>query len=175
MGEHPSVARATQILQTASNGGLREVVRYWLEVHPRDRLPTRADFDPVQVPQALRNIALTDVERDPLRFRVRLMGTEVVQAFGRDFTGGYLDEAIPGFEGSVVQRQRIEVAVTGLPGHYHGYGSVPFKLDFAPIERVYLPFAEDGRTVDMILSMTIYMAKPPAGGGPRRSDAALRT
>lgn len=165
MDTNASFARAGEILRIAGNEALRDVLRYWLEIHPRDRLPARADFDPVRVPRALRNVALTDVERDPWRFRVRLMGTAVVQAFGRDFTGRYLHEAIEGFEGSHIQRHRIEVAETGLPSYRHGFGTIPFKLDFAPIERIYLPFADDGRTVDVILSMTIYMAGEPAGRG----------
>lgn len=166
MDGHPSLARAAEILRSAQNPRLRDLVGYWCRIHPGTRLPARRDFDPVQVPQALRSIALTDVEHDPWRFRVRLMGTAVVQAFGRDFTGRYLHEALDGFEQSYVYSQRVEVAGSGLPRYHHGYGTLPFKLDFAPIERVYLPFADDGTTVDVILSMTVYLAKPAIGADP---------
>jgi hypothetical protein len=162
MTEHPSVARAHEILAIAQAAPLRAVLQYWLAIHPRDRLPSRSGFDPSEVPAALGGMVLTAVERDPFRFRIRLMGTAVVQAFGKDHTGKYLDEALPGVRETVIHTDRVRVAETGLPSYLHGEASTPFKLDFAPLERVYLPFASDGRTVDMILSMMIYVARNSA-------------
>lgn len=160
MDEHPSVARAREILQVARNDELRALLRYWLAIHPRTGLPGRAAFDPLEVPRALPSLVLTDVERDPFRFRVRLMGTAIVAAFGRDFTGRYLHEVLAGFERDYSYLHRVEVAETGLPNYRHGDPAMPFKLDFAPLERVYLPFAADGRQVDMILAMAVYLAPP---------------
>lgn len=162
MDEHPSVARGAEILASIRDGTMRDLMRYWLRIHPGTQLPARRDFDPAAVPQALRSISLTDVERDPWRFRLRLMGTSVVQAFGRDFTGQYLHEALEGFERSYTYTHRVEVAESGLPSYRHGFGTLPFKLDFAPIERIYLPFASDGAAVDVILGMTVYLV-PDSG------------
>ncbi len=159
MDDHPSVARAAEILATARAAELQALLRYWLAVHPRDRLPGRRNFDPAEVPAALGNLVLTDVERDPYRFRIRLMGTAVVRAFGRDFTGMYLDEALPGVGNTVIHTDRVAVAETGLPNYRHGATAIPIKFDFAPIERVYLPLASDGATVDMILAMTVYLTR----------------
>lgn len=162
MDEHPSVARGAGILATIRDGAMRDLMRYWLRIHPGTQLPARRDFDPAAVPHALRSISLTDVERDPWRFRLRLMGTSVVEAFGRDFTGRYLHEALEGFEQSYPYAHRVEVAERGMPSYWHGYGTLPFRLDFAPIERIYLPFAADGARVDVILGMTVYLARPEA-------------
>lgn len=159
MTDHPSVAHTNEILAVAQAAPLRAVLRYWLVIHPRDRLPGREQFDPSEVPTALGGMVLTEVERDPYRFRIRLMGTAVVQAFGKDFTGKYLDEVLPGVRDTVIHADRVQVAETGLPSYLHGTASMPFKLDFAPLERVYLPFATDGERVDMILSMMIYVAR----------------
>ncbi len=52
----------------------------------------REDFDPVEFPRVLGNITIFDVERDPWRFRVRIVGTRIVQETGRDTTGVCLDE-----------------------------------------------------------------------------------
>jgi hypothetical protein len=41
---------------------------------------------------ALGNIALIDVERETLRFRYRLVGTWVVEKWGYDMTGKFVDE-----------------------------------------------------------------------------------
>lgn len=168
MVEHPSLASAAEILKVVSDPALRDLLAYWMAIHPRTVLPSRGHFDPVDVPRALPNIVLTEVERDPYRFRVRLMGTEVVRAFGRDFTGRLLDDVIPDFETSFGCLHRIEVAETGMPNYRHGHSSMAFRLDFAPIERIHLPLASDGATVDVILSMTMYIARraPDARGDP---------
>ena len=159
MTDHPSVARANGILEIARAAEMRALRRYWLSVHPRHALPGRRDFDPAAVPGALANLVLTEVERAPLRFRVRLMGTAVVRAFGKDFTGRYLDEALPGVVDTVIHTDRVAVVETGLPSYRHGATAMPIKFDFAPIERVYLPLATDGATVDMILAMTLYLTR----------------
>lgn len=104
---------------------------------------------------------LTEVERDPYRFRVRLMGTAVVAAFGRDFTGRYLSEMLTDHEVDYSYLHRIEVVETGLPHYRYGEPRMAFKLDYGPIERIYLPFADDGVTVDMILAMVVYLARQP--------------
>lgn len=158
MSEHPSVQRAREILELARNPVLRDLVRYWLAIHPGPVLPGRQHFDPIDVPRALRNLVLTEVEREPFRFRVRLMGTAVVAAFGADYTGTYLDQSIENFERSFGHIHRVEAAESGLPNYRYGEPSLVFKLDFAPVERVHLPLATDGERVDMLLSMTVYMA-----------------
>lgn len=155
------MARIAEILAIARDAELRNLLRYWLAVHPRSRLPARGDFDPLEVPKALPKIVLTDVERDPYRFRVRLMGTEVAAAFERDFTGRYLDEVLVDFTNDFSHLHRVEVAETGLPSYRYGEAQIPFKLDFAPIERIYLPFAADGERVDLILAMMVYLARRP--------------
>lgn len=158
MADHPSVARAQHILSIARDDGIRELMRYWLAIHPGDRLPSRRDFDPADVPNALKHLVLTDVERDPYRFRIRVMGTAVVAAFGEDYTGLYMHTAIGDFESTRGYTSRVEVVESGLPDYRHGIANMVFRLDFAPLERVYLPFATDGINVDMILGMMIYLA-----------------
>ena len=56
------------------------------------RLPSKADFPPEDVKPWLGHILLLDVSRNPARFRVRLMGGNLVSYAGTDFTGKWLDE-----------------------------------------------------------------------------------
>lgn len=167
MTEHDSKTRAIEILETVRAAPLRALLDYWISIHPGHALPGRRDFDPIAVPAALGNLVLTQVERDPYRFRVRLMGTAVVAAMGADFTGRYLDEALPGVQDTLIHKDRVAVAESGLPSYHFGRSSTPFRLDFAPIERIYLPLAADGTTVDQILAMTIYAARSPDLRGTR--------
>jgi hypothetical protein len=167
MADHPSVERAEAVLSTARSEIVRALVRYWLAIHPRTGLPGRRDIDPAMIPRILPHLVLTDVEGPPHRFRARLVGTAVVEAIGADFTGEYLDDALPGFGGTGGTADRILVVETGLPSHRYGAATLPFRLDFAPLERVYLPLASDGRRVDMILAAMAYMvALCPLSAGP---------
>jgi hypothetical protein len=70
---------------------LRELHAIWLEKCEAGRLPSRADFDPVELPPALLPwITIFDIEGE--RLRIRLVGTGIVQALGMDNTGRYVDE-----------------------------------------------------------------------------------
>ena len=67
---------------------------YWRHLHEKRgrELPRRADIAPDQIKDLLPNIMIVDVERNPMRFRYRLVGTRVVEYNGVEFTGRYLGE-----------------------------------------------------------------------------------
>src|SRR5260370_24175935 len=88
---------------------LKRLYDYWLSIHPHAGLPGRQHFDPTAIPDLLPYIFMVDIERNPLRFKYRLVGTEYVRMIGRDLTGRYLDEAHPGFPGPI-RDQYIEIA-----------------------------------------------------------------
>jgi hypothetical protein len=70
----------------------RQLWRWWSAADKHAVPPRREDFDPVGVPRALASITIFDVEPDPWRFRVRIVGTRIVEETGRDTTGVYLDQ-----------------------------------------------------------------------------------
>ncbi|MEH6402899.1 MAG: PAS domain-containing protein [Sneathiella sp.] len=148
----------TRIRDIAVDARLINLLDYYLKIHPKSRLPARADFDPSDIPLCLPNLALVDVERNPFRFRYRVMGTSITFNIEQEGTGKYLDEIIPGVETQFPHLDRAEVAETGLPIYRLGEGSVSFRTDFANLERVHLPLATDGNLVDMVLSMYIYFS-----------------
>jgi len=75
---------------------LREFYEYWSSKCRQNRLPARADMSPADIPRLLPYLYLVDVERDPLRFRFRLVGTRVCEWFGHDATGSYVDDPLDG-------------------------------------------------------------------------------
>jgi len=169
---HPSIAAAREILTQDPDGRIRALIDYWVSIHPGDRLPGRDRFDPIDIPALLPNLVLTDVVEDERRFFARLVGTAVVDAFGKELTGHFLTDVIPNFEESYGFKHRVEVAETGLPSYRKGQSSMQFRLDYAPIERVHLPLAADGVRVDMILSMTTYAAQRRPGDEDDRGRSA---
>lgn len=148
---------------------IKALYHYWESIRPRGAqsglLPGRRHLDPVDIPELLPNIWMIDVARDkaggPPRFRFRLIGTEIVRFTGRDSTGRWLDETYPGYAESDAFRFHRQVAESGRPDYRRsGILSNPGR-NYVKAERLYLPLAEDGRTVDILLVMTLYHAEPP--------------
>ncbi len=155
--EHSSIGRANELLSAVQSEGTRDLIQNWLKIHPGDRLPGRQHFDPTGIPRLLKNIVLTEVERMPYRFKVRVLGTAVADAFGRDFTGRYMDEVFDNHAESLSHSVRVEVAETGMPCLRPAVPGTFKGMDIAPREGVHLPLASDGKTVDYVLSMFVYL------------------
>lgn len=141
---------------------IKTLLDYWRSIHPADGgLPGRRHLDPIDIPELLPNIWMIDVKRDPLRFRLRLVGTEIVRFTGRDATGRWLDEIYPGYAESDAFAFHSAVAREGKPGYRKGGMLSNPSRSYIEAERLYLPLAEDGRQVDIVLVMTLYDGEPP--------------
>lgn len=134
---------------------VRAILDYWRSIHPDQGLPGRQHFDPRCIPKLLSNIWLLDVFQSPLRFRFRLLGTRIVDYAGEDNTGKWLDERWPDFDAEVFRN----VIDTGIPNWSRGPSIFRPEKDYYELERVRLPLARDGETVDMILVLTLYFDK----------------
>jgi PAS domain len=141
---------------------VRRLYQYWLEIHPPGAgLPGRQHLDPTALPPALLPFLwLADVQREPLRFRYRLLGTEQVGVLGRDYTGQWIDEVHPAFLGSAPSGQFIAAAEHGRPGYRRGSTLIILPKDYLSMERLIMPLARDGRTVDMLLAISVYHKVP---------------
>lgn len=135
---------------------IRELYAYWKSIHPKEGgLPGRRHMDPIDIPKLLPNVWLIDVQHNPYRFRFRLEGTQVVAYAGEDNTGKWFDECLPNFDPRVL----IDVVETREPSWARGLSRMRPEKDYYQLERVRLPLAADGQTVDMILYMTIFFDK----------------
>ena len=136
---------------------LRALYDYWRSRHPPEGgLPGRRHIDPVHVPKLLPWIWLVDVQRSPLRFKHRLVGTEQVRAMERDLTGKWLDEVFPLFLGSPSYRQFTAAAERGEIAYRRGKPQFHLSKEYLAVERLLLPLAKDGKVVDMLLAITVY-------------------
>lgn len=135
---------------------IRQIVAYWDSKRPAQGvLPGRQHLDPIDIPKLLPNVWLIDVARDPYRFRFRLLGTAVVEYAGEDNTGKWFDETLPDFDPSVF----IDVVEARAPSWRRSASRMrPYK-EYRELERVRLPLARDGATVDMILCLTVFFDK----------------
>lgn len=134
---------------------------YWRSVRPsEDRLPSRADVDPLDIPRLLANLWITEVveENGVARFRERLVGTAMTQIYGRDTTGQWFEEI---YTGRHLPRQLATyraVVRAALP--HVSRLEVPIKgREFIVYDRLILPLANDGKTPDMLLGIHAYHAE----------------
>lgn len=133
---------------------LRRLFDYWDGKRQGRRYPARGDLDPLDFPYILGWVALVDVVRNPLRFRYRLLGVLLVERFGFDMTGKYLEDfPLPSFR-SFLARSWTEVVERGTPVHeFHNDVVDGHRRDF---ETLRLPLASDGETIDMLLVASVH-------------------
>jgi hypothetical protein len=139
---------------------LRRLYELWKGRCGARLFPARGDFYPHDFAFALGNLSLVDVLREPLRFRVRLQGSNSAARLGWDITGRFFDD-IPDPEYRALtsetyerivedQRPRREVRAIVLDNRPHRY------------EIVWLPLAADGATIDMIMACVAFFEGPHA-------------
>ncbi len=140
---------------------------YWRRKCPPGGLPSRRALDPAEMTQFLPCVTLLDVEQAGARrrFRVRLMGTHLVDLFGEDVTGQYLDEtsASGGRDREILSRLEA-IIETGRPA----YGVAPVSRpnrDYIQYEHLTLPLASDGRAIDMLFGIRCGLQDSATGTG----------
>jgi hypothetical protein len=133
---------------------LVRLAAYWQSLCRDQRLPARRDIDPARIVRPMPYVALIDVHRQsPLEMSFRLVGTELARWIGRDNTGRALDQCYREDIGSDWNRavRDYERAVRrGEPARRFHHGVRPNGLLFE-YERILLPLATDGQTVDALL------------------------
>lgn len=93
---------------------LADLWRYWQRKRANRPLPNRADIDPMEIPTVLPYVLL--VERsDEARFRFRLAGTAVVEAYGMELTGRHVDEVFPPSRRVLAEQHYAMVYQSGRP------------------------------------------------------------
>ncbi len=75
---------------------LRSLHDYWRSKRASAGLPRKRDIDPAEIGSLLNNVFLVSVERDPIRFRYRLLGLAIIGVSRANMTGRTMDEAYPG-------------------------------------------------------------------------------
>ena len=72
---------------------------YWRSKVKPDRLPSRQDIDPAEIPKLLRHVLLTEIRAEPFQAHYRLAGTALAEIYGFDYTGTDLSREREGDEG----------------------------------------------------------------------------
>ena len=139
-------------------------------------MPARRDFDPAAVPALLPHLQLIDIVDG--RFRYRLVGTALVDAFGRDYTGQYPDELFEGPRAQMISDVFERVRQARRPMFLRSRYVTARNIDLIA-DRLYLPLSGDGRDVDMILGALAFASPAPepvagAWGSARLTSAGAQ-
>jgi len=135
-----------------SHPRFRRFADYLAAKAPPGKLPGRKHIDPLELADILSWIMLVDVireDRGKARYRIRLVGTEVVAIQGSDATGKYVEDVLTAKEGVEVIRGYDEILLTREPQYRKGIVATPGR-EHVPYERVAFPLAADGENVDML-------------------------
>ena len=140
-----------------ANARIVAIYEYWRRIAPgAGLLPGRRHLDPVDIPSLLPNLWLVDVVGEPRRFRARLIGTTLQRSGIPLKPGVYVEDPIASALRETVLADFRFVAETRQPVWFRGAPRAPHDTAIFEIERIFLPLAADGTTVDMLLNLTVF-------------------
>ena len=124
----------------------------WRTYRSVGHLPARADFPPESLTPWMGHIQIVELVRegDTNRYRVRLVGTRIVYYEGHDNTGLFLDEVIPADQRAEVLEPYRRCTETREPVYSQFYSCSDAGIS-SQLERLILPLAADGVTIDQFL------------------------
>ena len=124
----------------------KELYQYWLDKKGDRVMPSKVDFDPIDVPRILAFISMENVTHDPLRFEVRLTGSKTSSL--EDSKGQFIDEI------NVTEEILIMLTQMGeLKKPYIYTSKINWdKRKYKTYSSLVLPFSDDGINVNLSMS-----------------------
>ena len=125
---------------------------YWDSKRAGRRMPARRDIEPTEILDLLPYVVLIDVEREPLDFRYRLVGTAVAARFGHDRTGERFSALLPPAEGGEVWKTAVRILEEKRPivSHIPYVGFHRWVQNYRDIS---MPLSENNEVVNMIFGV----------------------
>jgi hypothetical protein len=140
---------------------------YWRSKAPGEGLlPGRQHLDPVEIPKLLPYVFLLDVVDDVRRFRVRLVGTALIETGTPARVGDFMADHMPAESRAASLADLERVVELREPWWFRGPVFLQRSRYVSEVERLVMPLAADGRTVDMLLGMSVVQRME--NGRPRR-------
>ena len=129
---------------------LRSLHAYWDQQRAGRDFADRSAFGFGPLKIWLGNIALIEVSREPLQFRMRLFGTNLVELAGKNYTTKWLDKCVPPALVPDLLEPYYECIKQGRPVaraqcYEAGDGTTPL------LEQLLLPCSSDQTSIDLIV------------------------
>lgn len=140
-----------------SDPRLRHLAEYLTSKAPAGRLPGRQHIIPNEIPELLPYLTLLSIverESGDLRYRFRLVGTHVVELFGFDPTGKFVEEALPPERTPDILKRYNQTVRTKRPTYHVGQFQQKGR-EHVRFERAAFPLARNGEDVDMLILIRV--------------------
>lgn len=141
----------------ALDPSLKEMAAYWNAERGGRAMPSPAAFTPARLPrELLPYTTIAEIQRDPLDFRFRLIGTGIVEMAGVDRTNVLGSELYD--EGTFREALEILRALMSEPRPIAFSGAMTW-LDrgYRRFQTLDLPLSFDGAEVDRILAINVFL------------------
>lgn len=146
----------------------RRLADYLAGKVPAGTLPGRQHIEPTEIPDLLPWIMLVDVIAEPAaapRYRIRLVGTEVVAIQGSDATGKFVPDVLNKDDVAAILQDYGEIVRSGRPGYRRGVVATSGR-EHVRYRRVAFPLARDGEHVDVLMFVFVNDGNGPPPLGP---------
>ncbi|HEX2116643.1 MAG TPA: PAS domain-containing protein [Alphaproteobacteria bacterium] len=140
-------------LSSVTDSRLTRALAYWREKAAGRPMPDRRDINPAEIPDLLPWILLWDVV--PSGYRVRLAGTGICDAVGRELKGVDF-EAMHGSGTAEIKPDYDYVVREGKP-HYVERSMWWSHRSYRSYKRVLLPFTNGGDACALIMGVTSFL------------------
>jgi hypothetical protein len=134
---------------------IRQLADYWLSIHPPLGLPGRQHFEPLAIPSLLPHLFLVNVDHAGPTFSYRLMGTSLATVYGGDYTGQRFETAFDAGKMAPPYLDACKMLVDKQPRWRKAPASFRRDREYLTMERVMLPLAANGVTVNMLLGLVL--------------------
>jgi hypothetical protein len=164
---------------------LREAFDYWEAKRGVRAMPARQDIDPAEMVAWLSKVFLVEViypanSARPCDFRFRLVGTDVVARYGRDFTGRVLSDLDLEGRTDALRDEYGQAAIRAKPQYFL---DCTYQANGRPLhyERLLMPLSNDGERPNMLLGVqaplvaeAAYSSSPLSGAAAASSGGRAR-
>ena len=130
---------------------LNPAFEYWRKTRGARLMPRRSEIDPVEIPpRLLPHLQITEIVDGGARYRYRLAGTAIVDAYGAELTGKYYDEVFSGDRLRYIEANFRLICLEKRPifvrNQYHSARGA-----FLVCSRVVMPLSDDDVNVHQFL------------------------
>jgi hypothetical protein len=123
---------------------------YWHGKCQGRMMPARRDIDPIEMRQWLGNLLLVEFPSDPMQYRIRLDGVNLVQFYSSSREGKGVEAMTSEEERRIVLPQYMTVLENRQPAYYETQ-FVTSEGIVTSQRKLLLPLSEDDQRVNMVL------------------------
>ncbi|MBM3597763.1 MAG: PAS domain-containing protein [Alphaproteobacteria bacterium] len=149
------------VTQTADliDGRLGRLFEMWQAASQGERIPAKNFADPIALHFLLGSLVLYEVERNPLRFRYRLFGSDLANQLGVERAGQYVDQRRDEEAGIANGGLLRNTAEEGRP--YRAAAELKLLGGTWPSEALAVPLTNAKGEIGFILVAQVFSANAP--------------